>query len=206
MLVIFGYGSKIAEAVRQRIDRDWGGGEVLLPRGNEEFQAAHLDEPPLDAERYLFCAGTLIGKPMAEMRHDEALSMLDLNFASTVRACEAILAANDRARICIIGSESGYRGSYDKIYAGSKAALHAYVETRAVGPQQQLVAISPGIIEDCGMTERRTDRAVLDARRAAHPKGRFLTAAEVAATVVFALYDSSVYLCNEVIRLHGGER
>ena len=198
MLVIFGYGSKLSDAVQKRLD--------YAARVPETFRAAQMDEPPLDAERYLFTAGVLIGKPVNKMTNAERVSMLDINFASVVSACETILDANDRARICIIGSESGYRGSYDKIYAGSKAALHAYVETRAVGQHQQLVGISPGIIEDCGMTERRTDRDALDKRRAAHPKGRFLKAEEVARVAVFALYDSSEYLCNTVIRLHGGEQ
>ena len=57
-----------------------------------------------------------------------------------------ILATNPSARICIIGSESAYRGSFDGTYAKSKAAIHRYVEATPTHGQQQLVAISPGII------------------------------------------------------------
>ena len=201
MLVMFGYGSKIAEAVRRQLD-EIVHGEV---RGFETFRSALMDEPPLDAERYLFCAGVLIGKPFHEMRNDERESMVAVNFLSVLGACEQILAENPIARICIIGSDSAVRGSYDRVYAGSKAAVQSYIETRRVGPTQQLVGIAPSIIEDSGMTERRQDRDNLAARRAAHPKGRFLTVAEVAALVVFLLYEDRGYLSNTVIRMNGGE-
>lgn len=196
MLVMFGYSSKIAEAVRKRLDCR---GELL-----ENFRAALMDDPPLDSERYLFCAGVLVGRPITEMHSDQVLSMLDVNFASVVRACEQILGANPTARICVVGSESGAYGSFDRVYAGSKAALHNYVETRRVGVEQQLVCISPGIISDAGMTLRRND-ALLVEKQAKHPKGRFLTCEEVAREIVHVLYGSSVFLTNTVIHLHGGE-
>lgn len=200
MLVIFGNGSKIAEEVRKQLDPFGGKGAY----GLERFQAAQMAEPPLDAERYLFTAGVLIGKPAHEMTNAEADSMMAVNFTMVVSACEAILAANNEARICIIGSESAYAGSFDRVYAGTKAALHNYVEQRRVGPAQQLVAVSPGIIEDAGMTVRRTDRENLEARRAAHPKKRFLQSAEVAEKVIELLYGS-IFVCNTVLRMNGGE-
>lgn len=202
MLVMFGYSSKIAEAVRNELDR---GAHRDAAYRLENFQAAMMDEPPLDAGRYLFTAGVMVGKPVNEMRHDERLSILDVNFISVLGACEQILDANDNARICIIGSESGYSGSFDRVYAGSKSAIHGYVEQRRVGPLQQLVAISPGIIGDAGMTERRTDVDNLDKRRLSHPKKRFLTCAEVARLAVFLLYEDQGYLSNTVIRMNGGE-
>ena len=196
MLVMFGYGSKIAEAVRRRLDCR---GEIL-----ENFRAALMDDPPLDSERYLFCAGVLVGRPITEMYSDQVLSMLDVNFASVVRACEMILNANSKARICVVGSESGVYGSFDRVYAGSKAALHNYIETRRVAVEQQLVCISPSIVSDAGMTLRRTD-TLLAEREAEHPKGRFMTCEEVAREIVHVLYGSSLFLTNTIIHLHGGE-
>lgn len=197
MLVMFGYGSKIAGAVRRTLDCRGG---VL-----ENFQACLMDEPLLDAERYLFTAGVLIGKPVADMTNEERTSDIDINFLSVLHACERILEANKKARICIVGSESGFVGSYDRVYAGAKAAVHQYVISRRVGPDQQLVAIAPGIIEDAGMTLRRTDCANLEERRLAHPKGRFLTCKEVASIIIYLLYEDRGYLCNTVIRMNGGE-
>lgn len=196
MLVMFGYSSRIADEVRRELDRR---------RAIENFQASLMQDAPLDAERYLFCAGQLFGKRVQDMTGDERASTMDVNFLAVLAACEAILDANEKARICIIGSESGFSGSYDRVYAGAKAAVHAYVQSRRVKPEQQLVSIAPGIIEDAGMTTRRTDRDNLDARRAAHPKKRFLTAAEVAATVVHVLYEDRGYISNTVIRMNGGD-
>lgn len=156
-----------------------------------------------DPERYLFCAGVLSGKQEPDAR--EITSMLVVNYVHVVRACECILSANPFARICIIGSESGISGSFDKIYAGSKAAIHSYIETRRVGPHQQLVGIAPSIIEDAGMTLRRTDTENLERRWKSHPKQRFLKSEEVAELVVFLLYQDRGYICNTVIRMNGGD-
>ena len=72
------------------------------------------------------------------------------------------------------------------------------------GPQQQLVAVAPSIIEDSGMTKVRTDHENLAARCQANPKGRFLKAIEVARLVRFLLYDDKGYINNTVIEMNGG--
>lgn len=179
----------------------------LLPAGESWIWLERGITLPLGADRYLITQGLIRSKHSSEQTQDEIAEGWAVNYGDVKQACEQILSANDRARICVIGSESGFRGSFDDVYAEAKAQLHAYVETRGLNsPRQQLVCVSPGVIEDAGMTLRRNDPDRLEQRRKGHPQRRFLRSAEVARLVHFLLYVDQGYLSNTVIRMHGGEQ
>jgi NAD(P)-dependent dehydrogenase (short-subunit alcohol dehydrogenase family) len=135
---------------------------------------------------------------------DDAIDTWEANFHGVRRLVELTLANSPEARICVMGSESAYSGSHNEAYALSKAALHRYVEMRALAPGQQLVAVSPGIISDAAMTTGRDDQERVTWRADTHPKRRHVTSAEVARVVHFLLYQDEGYLSNVVIRMHGG--
>jgi NAD(P)-dependent dehydrogenase (short-subunit alcohol dehydrogenase family) len=161
---------------------------------------------PDTATRYLFCQGMLMPHRLVDQTPTQTAESFMVNVGSVIKECDRLIETNPNARICVIGSESGFAWSFDGAYAASKAALHRYVEARRVKwSMQQLVCIAPGIVEDAGMTRRRKDADNLDARRAKHPKGRFLTSAEVASLVHHVLYVDQGYICNTVIRVNGGE-
>jgi NAD(P)-dependent dehydrogenase (short-subunit alcohol dehydrogenase family) len=122
-----------------------------------------------------------------------------------IAACDQVFDERELARVVVIGSESGFSGSYDSAYAAAKAGLHAYVETKRLKPRQQLVCVAPGIIADAGMTTRRPDKDALAARALEHPKRRFVTALEVAKLIRFLLYDDIGYLSGITIRMNGGQ-
>lgn len=187
---IAGIGSTVARAFR-----------ALIPPG-EHVVTDRLNEMPRDLDRYFICAGFLAGKCIAEIGHEDAWTTWDRNFLAPARFCERVLRVNRQARICLIGSESGFHGSFDMAYAGAKAALHLYVETKRLEhPGQQLVAIAPTIIADSRMTKRRTDKKALEARAAATRHGRWLEAAEVAQLAYQALFAATPFLSNTVLRL-----
>jgi NAD(P)-dependent dehydrogenase (short-subunit alcohol dehydrogenase family) len=195
LIAIRGFGSAIAKALAS-----------ILPEDEEVLNVGRHSTLPMDVERYLFCAGLLYGKSLLEAEPDEIADTLRVNFSDVAQACDRIIAGNGKARICVVGSESGFAGSYDVAYAGAKAALHRYVETKRLRTiDQQLVCIAPGILGDGGMTLRRKDLKRLDERQMAHPKARFLSSIEVARLIRFALYDDRGYLSGVVIRLNGGE-
>lgn len=190
---ITGWRSRIAEEFRALLQRDeetvWG-------------KPCEADFPV--ADRYLFCHGLLRPKRMEDQTLDERDEGWLVNFISTATQCDWIIAGNPRARICIIGSESAYRDSFDGTYAVSKQALHSYVRSKRLRARgQQLVAISPGIIGDAGMTTRRTDTGNLARRRDEHPMGRFVISQEVASLAHHLLYHQP-YVSGTVIRMHGG--
>ncbi len=191
-LAIRGAASRIAETLLP-----------MLPAGERVVNVGRGEPIPLNADRYLFCAGVLFGQ--ATPTPLEIADTFDVNFFAVRRACEAIFDANDAARVCVIGSESAIAGSYDMAYAASKRCLHDYVERKQLRTsQQQLVCVAPSIVEDCEMTTGRKDRDVLARKRAAHPKRRFLRAEEVARLVRFALYEDDGYLSGVVLRMNGG--
>lgn len=193
MIAIRGAGSAIADRLHD-----------LLPR-DEVVQAVARDvDMPLDADRYLFCSGVLHHKRKADQTREEIELSNRVNLWQVTDDCERIFSSNERARVCVIGSESAYTGSFDDTYAAAKLALHLYVKTKRLKPEQQLVCVAPSIISDAGMTMRRQDIHNLILRLRDHPKRRFLAAIEVARLVHFALYVDLGYLTNVVIRLNGG--
>lgn len=193
MIIITGWRSQIAREFRG-----------MLPAEEAAVPGSSTDGRLPNADRYLFCQGLLRPKPFHEQTPDEVHEGYWVNCGAIIAACDGIFERNERARVCVIGSESGYRGSFDGTYAAAKADLHRYVETKPLNQFQQLVGISPGIVENAQMTTRRTDAENLDRRRAEHPKRRFLTSREVAEVAYFALYQASDFLSNHVVRLHGG--
>lgn len=164
----------------------------------------YLEDDPGDVDTFLVCAGLLHGFHIADIDDEQADDTTRINFVHVAQFCDRVLTKHSGARIVVIGSESAYRGSFDEVYAGAKAALHAFVENRPLLPEQQLVAISPGIVGDAGMTTRRTDLDRLQRRRDAHPKRRFVTSIEVARLARFLLFDDEGFLTGTVIRMHGG--
>lgn len=150
-----------------------------------------LHIPP--ADRYILAAGLLHQKPLADQTEKEVLASLSVNFINVIRVCERVLSENLEARICVIGSESGYRWSYDDAYAGAKAAIHSYVENRRVYRKQQLVCVAPTVISDSGMTMRRKDYPEVLERR------RTVTAKQVA-EIISGLFSPEIDLNNTVVR------
>lgn len=163
---------------------------------------------PLDGERYLFTQGLIHQARVLDQTQDDIRETWAVNVASVITDCERLLENNPKARICVMGSESGFKGSFDMAYAAAKAGLHKYIETRRIGyPGQQLVCVAPTCIYPSGMNGRRNADGVraLAERAKTHPKGRWLKPTEVARMVRFLLCEDEGYTTNVVIRMSGGE-
>lgn len=161
-----------------------------------------LSDMPDDMDRYLICTGYLAGKSLSEISDDKAAKTWTRNFVEVAQFCDRVFETNEAARICVMGSESAYAGSYDTAYAGAKAALHRYVETKRLHePRQMLVALAPHIIEGTGMTDRRDDHEDLARRAQENRMGRWLAAEEVAREAHHLLFHASPSLSGQVIRM-----
>lgn len=157
-------------------------------------------------DSYIFNIGFLQAKNILDQSTDEIYSSLAINAIFIIKCCEYILKTNSQARIFIIGSESGRKGSFDTTYFLSKSMLRSYVRQRNLNsPEQQLLLISPSTIEDSRMTEERDDRERLNHYRAQHPKKRFLSSNELAGYISELIKNPSTYLCNTEIEINGGK-
>lgn len=195
MIAVRGSGSAIVKALRP-----------LLPDGEIVIEVDRNGDMPLDVERYLFCAGVLRPKKIADQSAEEIAETFLINAGRVIQDCERIIEANDTARIAIIGSESAIKGCFDSSYSCAKAGVHAFVESKKLRtPEQQIICIAPSIIADAGMTQRREDIENLEQKKNAHPKRRFLDAIEVARIIRFLLYDCTIYLTGVTLRLNGGQ-
>lgn len=175
----------------------------LLP-DDTQYEIGHCDNIRIDCDHYFIATGFLAGKSLTDISDADAARTFKVNFFDVAELCDRIIEANDRARIVVMGSMSGIRGSYDLSYAGSKAALHLYVETKRLRTADQfLCAVAPHIVADAGMTQRRTDLDTLKARGEATRLGRWITAREVAEVVRWALYEATNYSSNTVVRIPG---
>lgn len=189
MLAVTGIRSKIVEEIAK-----------IIPE-----KVVRIDDDVIpQVDRYLLCAGVIRPKRLTRQTTEELNETWFVNFVRPVQICEHILGSNPAARICVIGSDSGFKWSFDDAYAGAKVALHRYIETKVLRmPDQQLVGIAPSIIGDCQMTTSREDTDNLDRLMYTHPKERFLSAMEVAKLAYFLLYVDEGYLSNTVIHMNG---
>jgi NAD(P)-dependent dehydrogenase (short-subunit alcohol dehydrogenase family) len=193
MIAIRGWSSSLAQAFLAYLP-DW-----------EEARPVERGGCDTAAARHLFAQGLIFPQPLSRLSSAQRHESFEANFSMTVRQCDHIIATNDKARICVVGSESAYKGSFDQAYMGAKAGVHRYVETKKLRtPYQQLVCVSPTIIENSRMTMNRTDLKSLAKRAAEHPKGRFLQMSEVCSMIHFLLYVDEGYTSGTIIRMHGG--
>ena len=201
-MMVTGINTTIIYALSELID------EPLL---RPEIDLASFEVPKISLEdirsedRYVLAQGHMVSASITEQSAKQISAGLSVNLISVMQICELALSHNPKARICVLGSMSAIRGSYDEIYACSKAALHRYVQTRRLSsPDQQLVGVAPTIIEDSGMTQRRSDLQRLESRKELIPKRRFVSAIEVARLIHFLLYVDEGYVTNTMIPMHGG--
>jgi NAD(P)-dependent dehydrogenase (short-subunit alcohol dehydrogenase family) len=157
-------------------------------------------------DAFIINQGLLFPKNITTQSISEIEKSFFINLISIVRLCELIFEKMNHAKIFIIGSESGKKGSFDTSYFLSKAALRAYVSERKITfPGQQIILFSPSTIADSAMTINRKDIDRLKINLESHPKKRFVTNLEVAKVVTDFLADHFNYLSNIEIEINGGK-
>lgn len=211
-VAVVGGSSTISQALIKDLESDH---EVIVAGrtfGSVRFDANDISMPnvkkvsSIQAQFFVFLLGSLIPKRINEQTESEVYSSMNINLLYIVRCCEDILEINAEARIIILGSESGRKGSFDTSYFLAKAALRQYVlEKRIAFPQQQILMVSPSTILDSGMTNRRADQDYLAKLVKELPKERFLSASEVARFISWLIRFGSDYVTNTEIEVNGGK-
>ena len=137
---------------------------------------------------------------------NEKIKQIKINLLSTIEIIEIALKYNKTAKIFIMGSESGKKGSYDVIYALTKAALHKYIkERRILYSKQQLVGIAPSTIIDGKITIKRKDKKNVTKSIHSNPKKRAIYSSEISKLIYSLIFFNTDYISNTIIDVDGGK-
>ena len=139
---------------------------------------------PLDV--VVVMAGILPGKQLADYQDEKMDLVMNVNFMGPARLIRSLLPHfSEEAHIILTSSVSGVRGSYDPIYAASKAALIGFTKSLAtwLAPNVRVNALAPALVQDSTMYQdmppERREKHVQDS-----PAGQLTTLEEIADLVL----------------------
>jgi len=134
-------------------------------------------------------AGILPGKSLGDYTDDEIDEVMAVNFTGPARLVRALLPhLKDGARVLLMSSISGQRGSFDPIYAASKAALIGFAKSLSTWNSRiRVSALTPSLIVGSTMYEKMLPERREFHTRQAGPDG-LMTLDEVAQIIVNACF------------------
>jgi 3-oxoacyl-[acyl-carrier protein] reductase len=184
--------------------------DLSTPEGPERVVKAALDEfGRIDA--CVAVAGVRTRKPAVATTAEDVSGLMATNFHSAVTLAKACLRPMMRTRfgrIVIFGSTAGVNGlGGHSVYAGTKAALHAWVSSAAgevAGRDITINAVAPGAIraDDLDFHSASEVELVLKFIGA----GRMGEPEEVASVVSFLCTPAASYVNGATVQIHGGAR
>ncbi|ONI76193.1 hypothetical protein ALI144C_36580 [Actinosynnema sp. ALI-1.44] len=156
-------------------------------------------------------AGVRTRKPAVATTAADVSDLMATNFHSAVtlaKACLRPMMRNRFGRIVVFGSTAGVNGlGGHSVYAGTKAALHAWVSSAAgevAGRDITVNAVAPGAIraDDLDFHSASEVELVLKFIGA----GRMGEPDEVASVVSFLCTPAASYVNGACVQVHGGAR
>jgi len=189
--------------------------------GNGRFDAVKLDLSSFDEfdsfvdesiaalgkiDVIVFLAGVLPGKSVIDYSDSLMTEVMQINFisnAALIRRIKPYFA--DQAQAIFVSSISGARGSFDPIYAASKAAQNAFVKSLATwhAPSLRVNAIAPALIEGSDMFLMMDED-----RREYHlsqtPTGQLTSKSQIAGVISDLCGSSWGNLNGQIIHINGG--
>ncbi|MGW0672204.1 SDR family NAD(P)-dependent oxidoreductase [Streptomyces sp. NPDC002746] len=154
----------------------------------------------------VFLAGVLPGNALSSYSDEQITNVLTVNVGGQAALLRRLLPLlRPGARVVMTASVSGERGSFDPVYAASKAAVIGLVKSLAtwLAPEIRVNAVSPGLIDGSTM-----HADMLPERRSVHrdrtPTGRLVTPEEVAGVIVDICGPAWAGLNGQTIGVNGG--
>lgn len=206
-ILIFGKKSKIAEELTKKLKKI-----KIQSFSRQDFDMRNLNfnkkiVNEIKSANYILLLHCLISpNPFLSRTVKDLNDQVTVNLLSIIKICEIALKHNREVKIIILGSESGFKGSYDIIYALTKNALHKYVEERKIKfPQQQLLCLAPSTIIDSRLTLRRSDKKNVKKSISLNPKKRGIKSFEISKLIYSLFFEQTNYISNTVIKVDGGK-
>jgi NAD(P)-dependent dehydrogenase (short-subunit alcohol dehydrogenase family) len=207
-ILIIGKNSNIAKEFLEMVGPEY---QILKPskkQWNMENLNFSKEQNNLikQSNRILLLQSVISDKKFINRKDIDIIKQIKVNLLSVIKICEIALKFNKNVKIIVIGSESGFKGSYDISYALTKTSIHKYVEEKRISyPDQQLLCIAPSTIVDTGITLRRHDQNNVKRSIQDNPKKRGILSKEIAKLIFSLFFEQSNYLNNIVIRFDGGK-
>lgn len=223
VLVVGGSSTIGIEVVKAFVRR---GDDVIATYAAEKPSVQFAQMLHLDLERYenidqffgnlrerwenidhlVLLAGVLPGKSLAEYSHDLIQKVMSVNFTGQAELIQKLLPfLTTDGSVLIVSSIAAQQGSFDPIYAASKAALIAFTKSLAMwcGKKARFNCIAPGLVENSAMYE-----AMSPNRRQIHiqqtPAGALLALDDLASVIVDLTEKKWRHLNGAVVSLNGG--
>lgn len=210
-VVLIGVTSSIGGAVRERFldtgARVLGAGSAELDLTDaasiRRFAETVRAFGPVDV--LVILPGICPGKNLSNYGDDEIDTVFSVNTTGPLRLVKALLPQLARpGQVLLLSSISAERGSFDPVYAASKAALHGFVRSMAAWEMDvRFNALAPGLIEGSSMWAKMSPGG-----RQNHvqktPTGRLVTIPEIAGILVGLTGPAWSSLNGQVISVDGG--
>jgi 3-oxoacyl-[acyl-carrier protein] reductase len=168
--------------------------------------AVEVEENLGPPDAVLLLAGILPGKSLLAYDSDLMNEVMQVNLTSQALLIQALMPRMaPGGQMLIMSSISGERGSFDPIYAASKAALIGLVKSLATwhGDKVRFNCVAPALIEGSAMFE-----AMSPERREHHkqtnPTKELLKVEDLAQVMVDLVQTHWRHLNGAIIRLNGG--
>jgi NAD(P)-dependent dehydrogenase (short-subunit alcohol dehydrogenase family) len=172
----------------------------------QAFAAFVAAGAPVDA--LLVLSGVLPGRALADYTPALLHEVFEVNTLGPARLVQLLLPCfAPGAQVLLAASISGRFGSFDPVYAASKAALEGLTKSLAswLGPRVRCNAVAPSLIEGSTMYD-----AMAPDRRAHHvaasPTGALLQSADLARILRDLTEPHWRHLDGAVLDLNGGRR
>ena len=148
--------------------------------------------------------GILLGKKALDLTESEIHRYMMVNCFSNIAILEAFTKHKD-TNIVVTSSISAKEGSYDSIYASTKAAVDSFRlrAAESFDTSMRLNFVSPGVVKDASMTTVRKDQDNVEKIGMKTPTQNLTSSHEVAKLVFFLLFSPGNIHCQD-IGINGG--
>jgi NAD(P)-dependent dehydrogenase (short-subunit alcohol dehydrogenase family) len=159
-----------------------------------------------DIDIVIFLAGVLPGKALADYEDQLMETVMRVNFTGQASFLKRILPhLKPGASVILMSSISGERGSFDPIYAASKAAQIGFVKSLAswLAPKIRINAISPSLIDESSMFHDM-DINRREFHKQQSPTKKLISKPELAKIIINLCEPSSSEINGQVVSVYGG--
>lgn len=166
-----------------------------------------LSEANKSINAVLFLSGVLPGKSLSEYSMEDINKVFSINIIGQIQLISMLQPIMSRkVRILMMSSISAQRGSFDPIYASSKAAISGFTKSMmSTLPKDATInAIAPGLIEESAMFDEMTNERQDFHKNQIH-SGKLLLGSDLADIIFDLCQDHWSHLNGACIDLNGGQ-